>query len=290
VTVVAVDGWEEMLSEGHIRLRISENEWVSRVTAGGRPLLEAEPGQGEAAGETKERPEPTSEGWSLVLGLGVLGGGIAVAPGFVPGIKLGLSARWRKSGLRYPPIPLGSGFAYGYVCAAVGVVVVAVFLRTFALMVGDPIGSRSRATRGVRTGYLAFHSAALLLVAFFTCALAARLHDLPPTPGDSLVYTTPMGDDEDGDGDLGAVGALLGCVIALSRWRQWLAPYNATDVTFPWRLAIIAGLAGGVTGLALHVGNSGMQTGGVHSGGASLCQQSLWTNACGLLLPYHRFD
>ena len=37
VTVVAVDGWEEMLSEGHIRLRISENEWVSRVTAGGRP-------------------------------------------------------------------------------------------------------------------------------------------------------------------------------------------------------------------------------------------------------------
>lgn len=277
-----VDGWEEMLSEGHVRLRISENEWVSRVTAGGRPLLEAEAGTGEVAAERQDMPEPMSEGWSLVLGLGVLGGGIAVAPGFIPSIKLGLSPRWRKAGLRYPAAPLASGLLYGYVCAAIGVVVVALFLRTFALMVADPIGSESRrATCGVRTGYLAFHSAALVVVAFFTCALAARIHDLPPTPGDSLVYTTAMGDDEEGDGDLGALGALLGCIVALSRWRQWLAPCNATDRSFPWWLTIIAGLAGGVTGLALHTGSSGMQSGGVNSGGAlpDLSQQSAWTNA-----------
>ena len=38
-----VDGWEEMgTEEGHTRLRISENEWVSRVTASGKTLLQSE--------------------------------------------------------------------------------------------------------------------------------------------------------------------------------------------------------------------------------------------------------
>jgi hypothetical protein len=38
-----VDGWEEMVTdEGHTRLRISENEWVSRITARGKILLQSE--------------------------------------------------------------------------------------------------------------------------------------------------------------------------------------------------------------------------------------------------------
>jgi hypothetical protein len=38
-----VDGWEEMVTdEGHTRLRISENEWVSRLTARGKMLLQSE--------------------------------------------------------------------------------------------------------------------------------------------------------------------------------------------------------------------------------------------------------
>lgn len=38
-----VDGWEELVTdEGHTRLRISENEWVSRLTARGNVLLQSE--------------------------------------------------------------------------------------------------------------------------------------------------------------------------------------------------------------------------------------------------------
>ena len=195
---------------------------------------------------------------SLLVSAAVVAIGIAVAPEVIPGIKLGLAARWRYSGLRYPLVPLGSGVLYGYVSSVVGTAVVSIFLRAIAVLAGDDVAFKRR-ERGQRfSSYLALHSSLLVLVAFFSCSLAARVHDLPATPGDAILRTTVQSDDDEGDGDLAAVGALAGSVLALSRWRGWLSPLSGRQgLCFPWWLAILAGFAGAVQALAMTAGQEG---------------------------------
>jgi hypothetical protein len=118
---------------------------------------------------------------------------------------------------------------------------------------------------GASTGYLALHSSSQVLVVFFSCAFAARVHDLPPTPGDSIFVTgSDWDEDVDGDGDLAAVGALCGCLLALTRWRGWLVPLRGrgqTEASFPWWLVVLGGFAGAVDALAMKVGQEGVMQG-----------------------------
>ena len=204
-----------------------------------------------------EPTEAMSTAASVLVSAAVIAIGIAVAPEFIPGIKLGFAARWRYSGLRYPLVPLGSGALYGYVSSAVGTAVISFFLRAVAVLARDDVAFKRR-ERGQRfSSYLALHSSLLVLVAFFSCSLAARVHDLPATPGDAILRTV-QSDDDEGDGDLAAVGALAGSVLALSRWRGWLSPLSGRqDLCFPWWLAILAGFAGAVQALAMKAGQEG---------------------------------
>jgi hypothetical protein len=206
-----------------------------------------------------EPTEGMSTSASLLISAAVIAMGIAVAPEVIPGIKLGLAARWRYSGLRYPLIPLGSGALYGYVSSVLGTAGVSIFLRAVAVLARDDVAFKRR-EHGLRfSGYLALHSSLLVLVTFFSCSLAARVHDLPPTPGDAILRTVQSDDDGDeGDGDLAAVGALAGSVLALSRWRGWLPPLSGRhDLCFPWWLTILAGFAGAVQALAMKAGQEG---------------------------------
>lgn len=205
-----------------------------------------------------EQAERVSTTALLLVSTGVIVIGIVIAPEIVPGIKLGLAPRWRHSGLRYPVVPIVSGTMYGYVASALGTALVSVVLRAAAVLAGDDAAFRMQRRRGSRfSGYLALHSSCLVLVAFLSCSLAARVHDLPPTPGDTILSTTQW-NAEEGDGDLAAAGALAGSVMALSKWRGWLAPLSDRhDTSFPWWLVVLAGFAGAVNALAMKAGQEG---------------------------------
>lgn len=212
--------------------------------------------EGENIGDAEDIGE-TGLAASLVVSTGVVAVGIVIAPEVIPGIKLGLAARWQNSGLRYPVVPLGSGLLYGYFTCALGTAVVSAFLRAAALLTGDAAAFERRNRRPAFSGYLALHSSLLVLVAFFSCLLTARVHDIPPTPGDTILRTMEW-DDKEGDGDLAAVGAITGSVLALSRWRKWLTPiFCRYDMNFPWWLVVLAGFAGAVSALAMKEGQEG---------------------------------
>ena len=74
-------------------------------------------------------------------------------------------------------------------CTAVpsvlGTTAVSIFLRAVAVLAGDDVASKRRWC--VSVSAICLHSSLLVLVTFFSCRLAARLHDLPPTPGDAIV-------------------------------------------------------------------------------------------------------
>ena len=206
-----------------------------------------------------QRAEEMSTTASVLVSAGVVAVGILVAPEVIPGIKLGLAARWRRSGLRYPLIPLGSGLLHGYISSVFGAIVVSVFLRAIAVLAGDV-----RRKHDARfSSYLALHSSFLVVVVFCSCLVAARVHDLPPTTGDAIFRTVQWDDDDDdGDGDLAAVGALAGSVLALSRWRGWLSPLSGRqDLRFPWWLVAVAGFAGAVHALSMKAGQEGYMQG-----------------------------
>ena len=232
--------------QGHERLRISDNEWVSRQTASGRVLMkEVQP---RRARRQRRREAAESEGfsWKFCGGMVMLvGWAIVVAPSAFPaagarqhepsaqssrvrivfatlqrltrccwlaGIKLGWAARWRKPGLRYPLAALASGCFHGYWSGAVG----GAASSLVAAALGGACGHSGE-------GYVGLHTALLVIVAFFSVAMAARLHvrpatealaaaqrkltpvlpglpqDLPPTPGDGIIPTPAPSSDDGGE-------------------------------------------------------------------------------------------
>ena len=157
------------------------------------------------------------------------------------GIKLGWAARWRKPGLRYPLAALASGCFHGYWSGAVG----GAASSLVAAALGGACGHSGE-------GYVGLHTALLVIVAFFSVAMAARLHvrpatealaaaqrkltpvlpgvpqDLPPTPGDGIIPTPAPSSDDGGEVRSGNEWAAhcLGCVaemllVGRGIWGRW---------------------------------------------------------------------
>ena len=89
---------------------------------------------------------------------------------WLAGIKLGWAARWRKPGLRYPLAALASGCFHGYWSGALG----GAASSLVAAALGGACGHSGE-------GYVGLHTALLVIVAFFSVAMAARLHVRPAT-------------------------------------------------------------------------------------------------------------
>ena len=243
---------------------------------------------------------------------------------WLAGIKLGWAARWRKPGLRYPLAALASGCFHGYWSGAVG----GAASSLVAAALGGACGHSGE-------GYVGLHTALLVIVAFFSVAMAARLHvrpatealaaapnansrrcclaglpqDLPPTPGDGIIPTPAPSSDDGGevrsgnewaahcfqqlwvaplrccwsaggsgrDGraarllrraavlPMGALHAaclrnrsfLSGLKDGALSWRVRCA--QERGMQFPWWLVVIAGMAGAISSLALHLDGQGSQ-------------------------------